>query len=125
MTDFNYGRSAATAVRLLKRFGAAASVLRAGDGDPVYNPETGTTAPPEVALPTVAAVFDYEQKYIDGTLVKQGDKQALCSPTQKVEQGDRLRYKSDTGADAVGTVISVKPLAPAGVAVLYTAQIRG
>jgi hypothetical protein len=121
--SFDYRRSAATAIRLLKKFGADATIVRVGE--PVYGTSTGTTAPSETEISTTAAVFDYDQKYIDGTLIKQGDKQALCAPGQKVEQGDRLRYKDDTGADATATVVTVKPLAPAGVPVLYTAQIRG
>jgi hypothetical protein len=122
--SFNYAGSAATATRLLKRFGAAAELIRA-DGPPVYNPETGTTEPAETTVQTTAAVFDFDQKYIDGTLVLQGDKQAFCAPGQRVEQGNKLNYKDDTGAMRIAQVVAVKAIAPAGTPVLYVAQIRG
>lgn len=124
MSGFNYPATAATATRLLKRFGAPAALIRA-DGPPVYDPETGSTAPADVSTPTTAAVFAYDQKYIDGTLVKQGDKQAFCAPDQRVEQGDKLNYKDDTGSMRVAEVVAAKAVAPAGVPVLYVVQLRG
>jgi hypothetical protein len=124
VTTFNYPSTAATATRLLKRFGAPAEVIRA-DGPPVYDPETGSTAAGTTATPTTVAVFDFDQKYVDGTLVKQGDKQAFCAPGQKVEQGDKLNYKDDTGSMRVAEVVAAKAVAPAGVPVLYMAQLRG
>ncbi len=71
MTTLNYPATAATATRLLKRFGAPAVLGR--DGPAVYDPTTGTVAPTPLTFPTTAAVFAYAQKYIDGTLILQGD----------------------------------------------------
>lgn len=119
MTAFNYAGTAATATRLLKRFGAPAAIIRA-EGPPVYDPATGTTAPGDVSTPTTAAVFAFEQKFIDGTLILQGDQQAYCAPSDEPKQGDRFQWQGK-----VYVVISVKPLSPAGTPVLYTAQIRG
>ncbi|WP_426287544.1 hypothetical protein [Luteibacter sp. E-22] len=122
--SFNYAGTAATATRLLKRFGAAAELIRA-DGPPVYDPEQGTTVPSETTVQTTAAVFDFDQKYIDGTLILQGDKQAFCAPGQRVVQGNKLNYKDDTGSMRRAEVVAVKPVAPAGTPVLYVAQLRG
>jgi len=119
MTAFNYPVTAATATRLLKRFGATAALVRA-EGPPVYDPETGQTAPADVSTPTTAAVFAYDQKFIDGTLVLQGDQQAFCAPGVEPKQGDRFQWQGK-----VYTVVAVKPLSPAGVPILFTAQIRG
>lgn len=119
MSGFNYPGTAATATRLLKRFGAPATLIRA-EGPPVYDPETGQTAPADVSTPTTAAVFAYDQKFIDGTLILQGDQQAYCMPGVEPMQGDRFQWQGK-----VYTVITVKPLAPAGTPVLFAAQIRG
>lgn len=116
--SFNYPKTAATATRLLQRFGAACMLKRTGPA--AYDPATGASAPTETSLATTAAVFAYAQKYIDGTLILQGDQQALCDPATEPKQGDALTWQ---GRDY--TVVAVKPVAPAGVPVLFEAQIRG
>lgn len=116
--SFDYAATAATATRLLQRFGAAATLRRLGAS--AYDPATGTDAPTYTDLATTAAVFAYDQKYIDGTLIRQGDQLAYLAPTQTPAQGDRLTWQ---GADF--EVVAVKPVSPAGVPVLFEAQIRG
>lgn len=118
MTAFNYPATAATATRLLERFGAAATI-RHPTGT-VYDPATGTMVPAYSDTATTAAVFAYSQRYIDGTLIRQGDQQAYCAPAVAPVQGDRLTWQ---GTDY--EVVAVKPVAPAGVPVLYEAQLRG
>lgn len=118
MAGFNYPNTAATATRLLQRFGAACVVKHATGT--AYDPATGTMAPTYTSTPSTAAVFAMPQKYIDGTLILQGDKQAFCAPGVEVVQGDVLTWQ---GKDY--TVVNVKPVSPAGVVVLYEAQIRG
>jgi hypothetical protein len=118
VTAFNYAATAATATRLLERFGAAATINRQTTG--AYDPETGTAPVTTTTLATTAAVFAYDQKYIDGTLIKQGDQRAYCAPTNAPAQGDQLVWQGGTFE-----VIAVKPVSPAGVPVLYEAQIRG
>lgn len=116
--SFDYVNSAATATRLLLRFGAVATLTRVTTG--AYNPSTGTQATTEADFSTVAVVIDYPQKYIDGTLIKEGDRQAYLDPGVAVEQGDKLTWQ---GTEY--TVVRVKELSPAGVTVLWEAQIRG
>lgn len=118
MSQFNYSKTAATALSLLQRFGAAATVHRTGTA--TYDPATGTMSPAETDHATTAAVFAYQQKYIDGTLIKEGDQQAYCAPGVEVKQGDAMTWQGKRY-----TVVSVKPVSPAGVPVLYEAQIRG
>ena len=114
---FDYPATAATATRLLQRFGAAATIKRVTAG--TYDPATGTTTPSTASLATTAAVFAYDQKYIDGTLILQGDQLAYCAPATEPKQGDQLTWQS-----VKYTVVSVKPVSPAGVPVLFEAQIR-
>ncbi|QQP96545.1 hypothetical protein [Lysobacter enzymogenes] len=118
MPTFNYVTTAATAARLLKRFGAPATIKRTTVG--AYDPETGTAPVTVTSLPTTAAVFAFDQKYIDGTLILQGDQRAYMAPAQQPKQGDALAWQ---GGDY--TIVAVKPLAPAGLVVLHEAQIRG
>ena len=118
MTAFNYPATAATATRLLKRFGAACTIKRVSGT--AYDPSTGTMAPTYTSLATTSVVFDYAQKYVDGTLILQGDKQAYCAPAVAPVQGDQFDWKGVTY-----TVIAVKPVSPAGVPVLFEAQLRG
>ena len=115
---FNYAATAATATRLLERFGAACTLKRETEG--TYDPATGTAPITVASLATTAAVFAYEQKYIDGTLILQGDQRAYMAPAVTPRQGDKLTWQ---GKDY--EVVAVKPVSPAGVPVLFEAQIRG
>jgi hypothetical protein len=118
VTTFNYAATAATATRLLQRFGASATIKRQTTG--AYDPSTGTTPVTVTELATTAAVFAYDQKYIDGTLILQGDQRALLAPYQEPRQGDKLTWQ---GKDF--EIIAVKPTSPAGMPVLFEAQLRG
>lgn len=119
MTSFNYSNTAATADRLLKRFGAKTQLTHEAVGD--YDTEEGSAPVTETVQDVTAAVFDYPQKYIDGTKILAGDRQCFMSavgvwaPTQ----GDRFAWD---GSEMV--VVAVKKLAPAGFAVLYELQVR-
>lgn len=115
---FDYAATAATAARLLTRFGASATLKRVTTG--VYDPSTGTTPVTTTELATTAAVFAYDQKYIDGTLILQGDQRAYIAPANEPKQGDLLTWQ---GKDLA--VVAVKPISPAGVPVVYEAQLRG
>lgn len=119
--SFNYSQTAATAERLLKRFGKPATITRTTPGG--YNTATGTTGAPTVSTQSQqVVVIDYPHGYIDGTLIRQGDRQALISPQVIFEPkaGDVLAW-----GGASLTLITVKPVAPAGVPVLFDAQVRG
>jgi len=117
MTAFNYPATAATATRLLQRFGASCTLVRTTEG--AYDPATGSNTVTVANLATTAAVFAYDQKYIDGTLILQGDQLAYCAPSVEPKQGDSFTWQGVTR-----TVIAVKPISPAGIPVLFEAQIR-
>ena len=118
VTAFNYAATAATATRLLQRFGKACTLKRVSGT--AYDPATGTNVPTYTDVPTTTAVFAYDQKYIDGTIIKQGDQRAYCAPAVAPAQGDRFTWNG-----ATLEVVAVKPVSPAGVPVLYEAQLRG
>jgi hypothetical protein len=116
--SFDYTRTSASASRLLARFGAVCTLKRQTAGG--YDPTTGTDTVTETTHATVAVVFAYPQKYVDGSLILQGDQQAYMDPGVTPKQGDVLAWN---GTDY--TVIAVKPVAPAGTVVLFEAQLRG
>lgn len=116
-----YDDVAADASSLLVEFGATCSL-----GEPVessYNTATGSKTYGYTDYDVTACVFDYPQKFIDGTLIRQGDKRALVSVsglTVTPKAGQRFTDSNDV---AYG-VISAKSIAPAGSAVLWVLQVR-
>ena len=118
MTAFDYTATAATALRLLTNFGAACTLKRQTAG--AYDTATGIAAVTSASLSAIAAVFDYPARYIDGTLILQGDYRALMASSPAPKQGDILTWNS-----VDYTVVSAKAIAPAGTLVLYECQIRG
>jgi hypothetical protein len=115
---FDYARTAATVTRLIASFGALATLLRRADA--AYDPATGTTSPVVSSHNVVAVVMAYDQRAIDGTLIRQGDSRAYLDCTVVPRQDDKLLWQ---GAEL--TVIAVRPLSPAGTPVLFEAQLRG
>lgn len=120
MSDF-YADMALVADDLLYEFGQACVLGSVTDGE--YDPETGTAGPVSTPHSVTAALLDYPQRFIDGTVIRTGDKRALMSPvglTVTPKAGDTL---TDV-AGAVHQVVDAKPLAPAGTVVLWTLQVR-
>ena len=87
-----------------------------------YDPATGSAPITTTVQDVTAAVFDYAHRYIDGTRILQGDRQAYLSAVGiwAPKQGDVMDW-----AGQKLTVVAAKPLAPAGLAVLYELQLRG
>jgi hypothetical protein len=119
--SFDYGDIASTADELLTEYGQSCILGSAPDGD--YDPSTATADFESVSHPATAAIFAYPQRYIDGTLIRVGDKRALVSPvglTVDPKPGDTLT----DAAGALFQVIDAKAIAPAGTTVLWTLQVR-
>lgn len=119
---FDYARPAATAKRLLTKFGAPAVLSRDG-GDGAYNPATGQVEGGGTqTLECTAAVLAYRAQDIDGTLIQAGDSRVLIAPDIATvpETGDVVNVAGRTL-----TVVRVATTAPAGPVVLYEVQARG
>jgi hypothetical protein len=120
MSEF-YDDLAAMADEQLAEFGRACTlgVLVSGSYDPAEGAATITTTD----YPITATLFDYPQKFIDGSLVLTGDKKALVSA-----RGLAIELKpGHVLTDSLGvvyTVVNVKATAPAGTVVLWTLQVR-
>lgn len=120
MSGFNYAGAAATAQRIITRFGAAATLTRRA-ASPDYDPDTATADPAPTTDTVQAVVFPYQDRF-DAT-VRQGDEQALVGAVGLSEprEGDAL-----TTADGVTRqVIRTKNVGPAGVWVVFELHLRG
>jgi hypothetical protein len=114
-----------TAGPLIAQFGQAAQIRRYTQG--AYNPATGSRATSTyIDHACYLVVSEYNEKAIDGTIIKQGDKQALISA-----QGLSITPAiTDTVILSDGTWVipdspgAVKPLSPAGIPVIYTVRLR-
>jgi hypothetical protein len=119
MSTFDYTKAQATAKRLIKRFGREVTlVITAGSGDawnPVQSGDTQTL---------VAAVFDYKNSKIDGTLIKTGDKRLLIS-TEGATIAPDLQHKiAIEDIEDEHSIVDLKPLSPGGTVVYWEAQVR-
>jgi hypothetical protein len=116
-----YTRPAATALKLLRKFGQFMTLTQRTTGD--YDPATGSASVTESGQTVTGAVFDFPSKLIDGTRILTGDKEVLIAAsglTLTPAPGMKL-----TDADGnVFEVITAQPLAPAGEAVIHTLQVR-
>ena len=119
-----YAKMQATANRLLKGKGQAITLSRQTAG--AYDPATGTAAVTTTAQTAYGAMFEYGDKNIDGTLIKEGDKQLLLSAINSAGTALVAPALNDTVTinTVVYTVVRIKPLSPAGTTVLFDCNIR-
>lgn len=143
--SFNYAKVAASATKLLQKFGRA--IVRREIAEGVYHPEGaippwgemragidawGSFVPGGIIIgdietdsPRVAAVFDFTdqgrqgERYVRGSLVIVGDKQMLLDPNGPAAMTDRYFVGSDEYS-----VVSVGEVNPAGTNVLFDLHLR-
>lgn len=117
MATFDYAKTAETAERLITRFGTAAAIVRSTSTGDAWSPTITDT---DYACEVV--VTNYAQSAIDGTLIHQNDRKVLLSTkglTITPTDGDKI-----TVAGLTFEIVSLKPLAPGGVNVLWEVQAR-
>lgn len=117
MAEFDYANSAATATRLITRFGQTVSVRRMTKSGPAWEP---TLTPTDYA--TKGAKVDFSWRQLQSGDVLATDQRWLVSadgvPTD-VNAADFLMVGS-----AQIVIVKVTPLAPAGTVVFYDLQVR-
>lgn len=119
MERFDYSRIVDSANRLIDRFGRGLSIRRAGgETGPAYDP----VFEPPSDHPCRGVVLSYDSKEIDGTLIRTNDRKVYIS----VAGLDIVPTASDllNSGGEVMSILSVKPLAPGDVTVLYEIQAR-
>lgn len=117
MTKFDYDRSAATADRLIDKYGQQGTICRTENSGQAWNP-----TPTKADYPCVLVVLSYSAKDIDGTLIKSGDKKVYISAKNLntvPKTTDKLLIQGKEN-----TIISVDELNPAGAVIYYICQCR-
>lgn len=102
---------------LLQDFGSALTLTRAGV--PTYTPETGVMTNATGGTFTIRGVFiNYADENVNGTTIRSGDRRLLVSV-----QGSTTAPAID---DVVGglKIIDVRTIAPNGIAIAYSCQMR-
>lgn len=123
--SFDYEKSAATADRLLHKFGRAVTLNSKQLGS--YDPETATASSIVNEQAGTGVLLEYSvkesgQRQASDSIIQIGDKKLLLS-TVGIEYPPAPNDTVDVGDDTY-TVIQVRTLAPAGTAVLYECQLR-
>lgn len=130
MTTFDYSRPKATASRLIARFGQLCTIRRASDTPSDPQTPWSEFSPNPPAYFEVTAIEDMQDvRDMSGNLV------GIKRRTLTVDAAGVAPLKSDTIAVGVriadvdaGTgfeeIVSVTPVAPAGVALMYEIELR-
>lgn len=121
MSKFNYARTAATAQRLIERFGGPGTLTQppAKSGD-AWNPTLGSAT----SAPCTVAVVDYSARDRTSGLIEMSDQRALVAVVGQAVApvvGAKLRTRTG-GVDY--TVVTLTTVRPGGTAVLYDMQVR-
>lgn len=117
MSEFDYARTRATAERLIKRFGQVVTLTQTANSGTAYNPSQT-----ETDHSCYGAVLAYAENEIDGTLIKNTDKQVYLS-TEGLSVTPAVADKITV--DGIShEIINLMPLSPAGTVVFWKVQIR-
>jgi hypothetical protein len=129
MATFDYTRTAATALRLLERFGM--SVIYKVKEPGIYDPVTGKVSYGYLGerwteTEVQAVSIQYDLRVVDGNLIRLTDLQILLAPTLAAEpkQGDVVVIPIDGGEFEEYEVVTNRTISPAGTPVLYEVQAR-
>lgn len=118
---FDYSVSRATADRLIAKYGQTVKLRRVVNSGVVSEP---TQTPTDHT--TRAAILNIAARFIDGENVLRGDMRGIVS-MGPLNTAGVIPTVSDRLVAADGTVyriIEARPIAPAGVAVIYILQLR-
>jgi hypothetical protein len=113
----DYLEDVADADEMIAEFGQAGTLRRQTATGPDYNPTVIT-----IDHACIFAVLDYANREVDGSRILASDKKVLLA------RGDLDIVPTLSDELLVGgaahSILDVQPLAPAGIVVLWTIQIR-
>jgi len=114
-----YSKMAATALKLLTKFGASVTLKRvAGE---TFDPISGVTvAGTDSSVATTGVLRTYPDKVIDGTRIMSGDRELVLSNEQVPQLSDYAVINSEQWS--IVTIRTVKP--DSSTAVVYFVQVR-
>jgi hypothetical protein len=109
---------AATASKLLSKFGGVVSVSRTTGS--AVNPITGAVTPGSTTTLTAKGLItDFDTRLIDGTTIQNGDRLLVIDNTFEPSMTDRPVIGSQQW-----NIVSIMTKKPANVAVVYMIQVR-
>jgi hypothetical protein len=118
MSDIFYNRMAATASRLLEKFGGVVSVVRNTGGS--TNPVTGAVVPgTNNTLTARGLITKFSDDLIDGTRIKASDRLLMIDNTFEPVMTDK-----PTIGNQNWSIVEIRTVKPANVAVMYALQVR-
>ena len=117
MADF-YTKMAATALKLLTKFGATVALVRETGAllDPITGAETSGV---DASTTTTGLLVPYPDKMIDGTRILDSDRMLIASGETVILPTDKPTIGGENWA-----IISIKTIKPTTVAVVYFVQVR-
>lgn len=118
MADFDYAKMAATARRLLTRFGSTVDIVRETGGG--YDPVTGTTTPgTETTYQPKGVLLKYPDRLIDGTRILQSDRRLILDDTVNPNASDKPVVQGEEW-----NIQDIATISPAGTPIIYEVQVR-
>lgn len=118
MADFDYAKMAATAKRLLTRFGNTVSIVRTTGG--TYDPVTGAETPgTETTYAPKGVLLKYPDRLIDGTRILQSDRKLILDDTIVPVADDKPVVQGEEW-----NIQNIMTISPAGTPIVYEVQVR-
>lgn len=117
--SFNYTNSAASALKLITKFGASATLVKRAEGS--YDTATGSSAITETSYTVQAVLLNYgaNETNTAGSLVAASDRKVIMQATTVTpDVSDTFTFNSVTYR-----VVEVKTLSPAGTNVLHELRV--
>lgn len=116
--SFDYAKMAATALRLLEKFGMTVTLVRTTGGS--IDPVTGAVVAGTSANQTTTGLLrKYPDNLIDGTRIMTGDRQAVLSNEVRPLLTDRLRVAGEDW-----NVMGIETVKPTDTTLVYFVQVR-
>lgn len=117
--DF-YSKLAATATRLIKKFGAPVTLPRetGGSSDPVTGEETAGV---DATVTTTGVMLNYDAKLIDGVNILASDRVLVLTNEQEITIDDTPIFGSESDP---WTIVGINEKSPVGTALVYFVQVR-
>ena len=116
--SFDYSKSAATALKLLTKFGGDVTLKR-DTGDSTH-PITGAiTAGTDASVTTTGLLVNYKNDAIDGTRIMSGDKQLILSNEQAVTMTDKPTINGENWS-----IVAIETVKPFDTIIIYKVQVR-
>lgn len=117
---FDYAKSAATALKLLTKFGASGTLTKRTEGS--YDPATGSNTITETAYTVKSVLLNYKFSEMNDTdsLIQDKDRKIIMQATTVTpDTSDTFTFNG-----TAYRIINVKTLNPAGTSVIHELHVR-